>query len=71
MAFQAPQVLQPSEGAQMSASRIGSGCAAAQVDPPGTGCVWSLNKLDCCILGQCHFKILWRRGARRGNFFYG
>lgn len=35
MAFQAPQVLQPSEGARVSALRIDSGCAASRVDPPG------------------------------------
>lgn len=35
MAFQAPQVLQPSEGAWMSASRIDSGCVASRVHPPG------------------------------------
>lgn len=35
MAFQAPQVLQPSEDARMSASRIDSGRVASRVDPPG------------------------------------
>jgi len=33
MAFQAPQVPQPSEGARMSASRIDSGWVASHVDP--------------------------------------
>lgn len=69
MAFQAPQVLQPSEGDRMSASQIASGCAAARVDPPGAGCVWSTEQTGLLCLGPVPLQNIGEEGGEKERKF--
>lgn len=69
MAFQAPQVLQPSEGDRMSASQIASGCAAARVDPPGAGCVWSTEQTGLLCLGPVPLQNIGEKGGEKERKF--
>lgn len=69
MAFQAPQVLQPSEGDRMSASQIASGCAAARVDPPGAGCVWSTEQTGLLCLGPVPLQNIGKEGGEKERKF--
>lgn len=65
MAFQAPQVLQPSEDARMSASRIDSGCVASRVDPPGVRECLVTEQTGLLYLGPVPFRNIREEGSER------
>lgn len=71
MAFQALQVLQASEGAWMSASRIDSGCVAVQVNPPGIGECLVTEQTGLLYLGTVPFQNVREERSKKEEDFYG